>query len=160
MDHPKCIVSNQQEESIMALRVKRKAHNYFYNRNAHYNDLEQILEARTSLYYHSFLPTAIRGWNSLSEEVKSCDSINAFKHQSKKTKTVPEQYYTGRRKTNILHTRLRTNSSAMNIDHFTRNVAVAGEASRTPNTSFTIVDTIQFNEMSSSMLLQLSQYHP
>ena len=41
----------------------------------------------------------------------------------KKNKTVPEHYYTGRRKAHILHTRLRTNFSALTIDLFTRNVA-------------------------------------
>ena len=51
------------------------------------NDL-QTLKARTSLYYHPFLPTAIRGWNNLSKEVKSCDSINSLKKQLKNPKTV------------------------------------------------------------------------
>ena len=41
----------------------------------------QTMEARTSLHYHSFQLTTIRGCNSLSEEVKSCDSINSFNHQ-------------------------------------------------------------------------------
>ena len=50
------------------------------------NDL-QTLKARTSLYYHSFLSTAIRGWNNLSKEVKSCDSINSFKNRLKNLKT-------------------------------------------------------------------------
>ena len=56
--------------------------------------------------------------NSLSEEVKSCDSVNSFKHPLKKNKTVPGHYYTGRRKAYIY-----TNYSALTIDLFTRNVA-------------------------------------
>ena len=59
----------------------------------------------------------------MSQEVKSCYSINFIMHQLQKTKTVPEHYYTGRRKAQILHTRLKTNCSALNIDLFTRNVA-------------------------------------
>ena len=88
------------------------------------NDL-QTLKARTSLYYHSFLPTAIRGWNNLSKEVKSCDSINSFKKQLKKPENSPKYYYMyiGRRKAQILHTRLRTNCNALNIDLFTRKIA-------------------------------------
>ena len=64
----------------------------------------QTLKARTSLYYHSFLPTAIRGWKHLSKEVKSCDSINYFKNQLKKLENSPKYYYTGRWKAQILHT--------------------------------------------------------
>ena len=41
----------------------------------------QTLEAKTKLYNHFFLPIAIRGWNSLSEELRSCDSISSFEHQ-------------------------------------------------------------------------------
>ena len=53
------------------------------------NDL-QTLDAKSRMYYHSFLATAIRGWNSLSEEVKSCDFINSFRHQLKKEQNSPK----------------------------------------------------------------------
>ena len=34
---------------------------------------------RTSLYGNSFLPSAIRGWNELSQEIRTSDSLNILK---------------------------------------------------------------------------------
>ena len=48
-----------------------------YNlRNA--NDV-QTINARTALYFNSFLPSVIREWNTLSENDKYVDSIDSFK---------------------------------------------------------------------------------
>ena len=56
-----------------------------YNlRNA--NDL-QTINARTSLYYNSFLPSTIRAWNNLPIEAKQMESVNAFKYFLKKKMT-------------------------------------------------------------------------
>lgn len=50
----------------------------------------QTLDARTNQYYHSFLPSSIRAWNTLSDEAKQCDSIFSFKHYiSKNNKKNP-----------------------------------------------------------------------
>ena len=49
-----------------------------YNlRNA--NDL-QTINARTSLYYNSCLPSTIRAWNDLPLEAKQLESVYAFKY--------------------------------------------------------------------------------
>ena len=62
------------------------------------NDL-QTVDARSSQYYHSFLPSTIRDWNSLSVETKQSDSVNSFKRLLNKGKsTVPNHYYIGNRK--------------------------------------------------------------
>ena len=91
-----------------------------YNlRNA--NDL-QAINARTSLYYNSLLPSTIRAWNGLSLEAKQLESVNAFKYFLKR-KNVPKYYYTGKRKVQILHTRLRTNCSSLNLDLFVKNIS-------------------------------------
>ena len=42
------------------------------------NDL-QTVDARTNIYYHSFLPSAVRGWNNLATEARLSDSVNSFK---------------------------------------------------------------------------------
>ncbi|MCG7870185.1 MAG: hypothetical protein JAY74_27935 [Candidatus Thiodiazotropha taylori] len=86
------------------------------------NDL-QCIAARSSQYYHSFLPSTTRDWNSLSIEAKQSDSVNSFKRFLKKGKpTVPNHYYIGSRKAQILHTRIRTNCSSLNLDLFLKNV--------------------------------------
>ena len=92
-----------------------------YNlRNA--NDL-QTINARTTLYYNSFLLSTIRAWNDLPLEAKQLESVNAFKYFLKRENVpVPKYYYTGKRTVQILHTRLRTNCSSLNLDLFVKNV--------------------------------------
>ena len=93
-----------------------------YNlRNA--NDL-QTINARTTLYYNSFLPSTIRAWNDLPLEAKQLESVNAFKYFLKRENVpVPKYYYTRKWKVQILHTRLRTNCSSLNLDLFVKNIS-------------------------------------
>ena len=87
------------------------------------NDL-QTVAARLNQYYYSFLPLSIRAWNSLPNEVKQADSVNSFKcFLKKENRTVPKHYYSGMRKAQILHTRLRTNCSSLNLDLFLKNIS-------------------------------------
>ena len=91
-----------------------------YNlRNSNYL---QTVDARTSQYYHSFLPSTTRDWNSLSVETEQSESVNSFKLLLTKGKsTVPDHYYIGSRKAQILHTRIRTNFSSLDLDLFVKN---------------------------------------
>ena len=93
-----------------------------YNlRNA--NDL-QTVNARTTLYYNSFLPSTIRAWNNLPSEAQQLESVNSFKFFLKKENVpVPKYFYIGKRKAQILHTRLRTNCSSLNLDLFVKNIS-------------------------------------
>ena len=55
--------------------------------------------------------------------VKQSDSVNSFKRLLNKGKsTVPNHYYIGSRKARILHTRILTNCSSLNLDLFLKNV--------------------------------------
>ena len=86
------------------------------------NDL-QTIDARTAQYYNSFLPSSVRNWNNLPVEVRQSASVNSFKQSLNKNKThVPKYYYSGSRQGQILHVRLRTNCSALNLDLFMRNI--------------------------------------
>ena len=93
-----------------------------YNlRNA--NDV-QTINARTALYFNSFLPSVIREWNTLSENDKYVDSVDSFKRQISRNKTaVPKYFFTGSRKLQILHTRLRTGCSSLNHDLFVKSIS-------------------------------------
>ena len=60
----------------------------------------------------------------MPEEVKLSDSVNAFKRFLNKDKShIPKHFYVGKRKAQILHTRLRTNCSSLNLDLFIRNIS-------------------------------------
>ena len=62
-----------------------------YNlRNSH--DL-QTVEARSSLFYNSFLPSAVRAWNSLPSIAKLSDSTNSFNYFLNKDKDSTLKYY-------------------------------------------------------------------
>ncbi len=88
-----------------------------YNLRNH--DNLQIIRSRTTLYYNSFLPSAVREWNSLSQDTRNSSSFNCFKTKLKSnTDEVPVYYYGGARHLQILHTRLRTKCSALNHDLF------------------------------------------
>ena len=41
----------------------------------------QTIQARTSLYSNSFLPSTVCEWNNLPDEIKNAESINSFKSQ-------------------------------------------------------------------------------
>ena len=97
--------------SLVPSSVNEVSH---YNlRNA--NDV-QTINARTALYFNSFLPSVIRQWNNIPDN-KYVDSVDSFKRQISRNKTtVPKYFYTGSRKLQILHTRLRTGCSSLNYD--------------------------------------------
>ena len=59
-----------------------------YNlRNA--NNL-QTVETRTRQYYNSFLPSVIREWNGLSEEIRNASSVSVFKSRLDQNVIVPQ----------------------------------------------------------------------
>ena len=87
------------------------------------NNLQGI-NTRTAQYQQSFPPSTIKEWNELSNEAKECSSVNSFKYYlNKNRKHTPKYFYTGNRKAQILHTRLRTNCSSLNLDLFLKNIA-------------------------------------
>ena len=86
------------------------------------NDI-RTTNASSVQYYSSFLPSAIRGWNSLPEELRNSATLTSFKNRlNQHTSITPKYYYTGDRHTQILHTRLRTKCSSLNYDIFIRNL--------------------------------------
>ena len=76
-----------------------------------------LVNARTSLYYNYFLPSAVRDWNNIPDEHRNVDSVIAFKNDLGRDKPVaPKHYLFGNRKEQILRTRLRTNCNVLNYD--------------------------------------------
>ena len=89
----------------------RNAHNY------------QTIRARTNQYRVSFLPSTLRLWNNLPLEARQSNSPNSFKLFLKRDiLPIPRYYYHGNRKRQILHSRLRTGCSALDLDLFTKNI--------------------------------------
>ena len=84
------------------------------------------IRTRTSLYGNSFLPSTINTWNSLPEEAKCIDSVANFKSYLNRDKshTNPLFYY-GKRKLQVLHSRLRTDCSSLNKHLYDRNLVAS-----------------------------------
>ena len=94
---------------------------YNYNlRNS--NDIRTV-NARTSQYLSSFLPSSIREWNTLPEEQRNATTVTSFKYQLNQPRSsIPKFYYVGERQTQIFHTHLRTKCSSLNYYIFLRNL--------------------------------------
>ncbi|MCG8032214.1 MAG: endonuclease/exonuclease/phosphatase family protein [Candidatus Thiodiazotropha taylori] len=91
--------------------------------NLRNSDNLQTIRANTNLYYNSFLPSTLREWNKLPAEVRQLPTLNSFKYYlSKDRRKVPKHYYHGNRKAQVLHTRLRTGCSSLNIQLFMKNI--------------------------------------
>ena len=81
------------------------------------------LRAKTQLYFNSFLPSVIRDWNELPEEIRFSSSLGAFKYKLNRDVIMPPKFYfTGKRLGQIYHARLRTNCSPLNQHLFSKNI--------------------------------------
>ena len=86
------------------------------------NDIQNI-PARSNYYHNSFLPSTVREWNNLPLDTRNSESLNSFKRKlNLGVSYAPKYYFTGNRKLQILHTRLRTKCSALNHDLFLKNI--------------------------------------
>ena len=75
------------------------------------------------MYHNSFLPSAIREWNSLPLDIRNSPSIALFKkYLNRLNKTVNSHFYYGDRKSQVLHARLRTKCSSLNYHLFSKNL--------------------------------------
>jgi hypothetical protein len=88
-----------------------------------YDDI-QVPHSRTNLYSSSFLPAVIRDFNNLPSETKHASSLSSFKRQlSKDISPPPKYFYFGKRKIQVIHTKLRTNCSSLSYDLFKKNIS-------------------------------------
>lgn len=93
------------------------------NYNMRQSDTYQQPRSRTNLYYNSFLPSAVREYNRLNYDIRSANSLSSFKRLlNSNNSKVPKYYYTGNRRNQILHARLRTNCSSLAHDLFSKNI--------------------------------------
>ena len=75
------------------------------------------------LFYNSFIPSTIRAWNDLSDEIKTAPSVASFKYRLNNNLKKPPKYYdTGSRIGQILHARLRMECSSLNAHLYRKNI--------------------------------------
>ena len=83
----------------------------------------QTIHSHSQLYFNSFLPSAVRTWNTLPEDTRKSSSIASLKrHLNTNVTLPPRHFYEGKRLGQILHCRLRTNCSALNQHLFSKSI--------------------------------------
>jgi hypothetical protein len=96
------------------------------NLHHHFTCRSQSISAirtRTSLYTGYYLPSSIKLWNELPLEFRNITSLDIFKIRLKViNKKRPSYYYIGSRLAQVLHARLRMDSSSLNVHLFLRNL--------------------------------------
>ena len=78
---------------------------------------------RLSSHSDSFIPSTIKMWNSLNNNIRNVDTLSKFKSELKKideteNDSVPKIFFCGPRKLNIILTQLRNSASFLNFDLF------------------------------------------
>ena len=82
-----------------------------------------LIQARTQLYKKSFLPSVIRDWNNLPDNIRMLPTLSSFKlHINSNIHKPPEYYKVGCRFGQIHHTRLRLNCSSLHFDLYRKNI--------------------------------------
>ena len=93
------------------------------NYNLRNSDHIQTFHANKNLFYNSFLPSTIRAWNSLPNDVKLSSSVAAFKYRLNMNINKPPRYFScGTRMGQILHARLRFDCSSLNAHLYRKNI--------------------------------------
>ena len=86
------------------------------------NDFRNF-RARTNLFYNSFLPSTIRAWNELADEIESAPLVASFKFRLNRDLHKPPKYFnSGTRHGQILHARLRMECSSLNAHLYKKNI--------------------------------------
>ena len=83
--------------------------------NLRNSDNIQTIRARTNLFFNSFLPSTIRAWNNLSEDIRNANTVTAFKYRLNRNRQIPPKYFNaGSGIGQILHAQLRMECSSLN----------------------------------------------
>ena len=94
-------------------------HHHFTRRSPNIS----AIRTRTSLYTGYYLPSSIKLWNEFHLEFRNITSPDIFKNRLKViNKKRPSYYYIGSRLAQVLHARLRMDSSSLNVHLFLRNL--------------------------------------
>ena len=95
------------------------------------------LQCNSNLFYNSFLPSSIRDWNSLSDEIRNSQTFSIFKSKLNADGVKPPSYHNhGLRTLQIYHARLRLDCSSLNSHLHKKNIVesplcICGDAETT-----------------------------
>ena len=116
------ITKNQTPEYLKRLlppRVQEQSRYHLRNPN---NFMVPV--TRTTFFFNSFLPSALREWNSLNAATRNSTTLATFKRKLNSTNIVSPHFYTIQtsRTGQILHTRIRLECSSLNQHLYKKNL--------------------------------------
>ncbi|KAJ8301450.1 hypothetical protein KUTeg_020437 [Tegillarca granosa] len=97
-------------------------HHEIHSHNTQGSQNFQSILCRTSFYFNSFLPSVIRNWNDVPNDVKNNILYLSFKNSISTSCKVPFYYNCRSRLGQILHARLRLECSSLQCHLFNRNL--------------------------------------
>ena len=91
------------------------------------------INCRTTRYFNSFLPSSVRLWNDLPDDIKESPSLSLFKLKLSKLlffrHEIPNYFAYGDRFSSIIHTQLRLGQSGLNSHLFEKNIVPSAACS-------------------------------
>ena len=119
----------------------------------------RTVNAKSQLYFNSFLPSTIREWNELPPVVQNSPTLPIFKnHLNSNLRAPPVYYSTGNRLDQINHTRVRTRCSGLNQHLFAKNIVPSPlcACGQIENTRHFLLDCILYHDIRFDMLATIS----
>ena len=119
----------------------------------------RTVNAKSQLYFNSFLPSTIREWNELPPAVQNSPTLPIFKnHLNSNLRAPPVYYSTGNRLDQINHTRVRTRCSGLNQHLFAKNIVPSPlcACGQIENTRHFLLDCILYHDIRFDMLATIS----
>ena len=111
------IINNQAPGYLRNLLPDRVDNRHYHNTRQSADILE--ISSKTKFYSDYFLPSSIKLWNRLPIDTRNSRCLNIFKERiNTQNSKCPAYYCSGTRLGQILHTRLRMNSSSLNLVDF------------------------------------------
>jgi hypothetical protein len=114
------IIKKQAPSNLTSLIPERGMDRMRHNTRNRQNII--IPHATTSKYKDSFFPDTLRIWNMLPHEQRSLSTYEAFCTSLGKPDKIPERFYRGNRRSQILHTRIRLQCSPLKSHLYNKSI--------------------------------------
>ena len=121
----------------------------------------KLYNAKTQLYFNSFLHSVIREWNELPQPTSDSTSISSFKYRLDSIETKPPSYYyEGKRLGQIYHTRLRTGCKSLNQHLFSKNIVDSSlcDCGSIEDTTHYFLNCTRYNNIRHQMFNSVSRF--
>ena len=111
-----------------------------------------VPQTRTTYHFNSFLPSTLRQWNTLDQNIRESSTLQSFKHKLNTQQRIPPIYFNviqTSRLGQILHARLRLECSSLNHHLYKKNLVDSSLcACGAPETTFHfLLSCANYNEI-------------